>query len=202
MEGRSSTGSMTSGTASGRGKIRHHGLPKSSGYNYANLAGEGVPIRLSTTEVGDEEDGQDDADGFRNGAHHRSDSGRSSIGSNKWLANATQKQSIRYSQGSLRASGQESSSNEDIPELEETPMPKDYQKHRGTDYFFHPSGEEGSGDSSEMEANFGNVGQMNGPTTARDLSSRAEDLRRRGSVDERSNTMGGLGGGRLFVANP
>lgn len=201
-EGRTSTsGSMGSGSLGVRSKIRHHGVPKASGYHYPNLVGGGVPMRLSASEVGDDGNMCDDGDSLRNLSHQRTDSGRSSLGSNKWLAAANQRQSSRYSQGSIRTNGQGSSPNENIPELEETPVPGDYQKQNEGDYFSHSAGH-GSGSSSELETNFGSVGQMNGPTSAREVEKSKEDLRRRGSVDERSNTMGGLGGGRLFVANP
>lgn len=202
MEGRTSTsGSMGSGSLGVRSKIRHHGVPKASGYHYPNLVGGGVPMRLSASEVGDEGNMRDDGDSLRNTSHQRTDSGRSSMGSNRWLAAANQRQSSRYSQGSIRTNGQGSSPNENIPELEETPVPGDYQKQNEGDYFSH-STDYGSGSSSELESNFGSVGQMKGPTSAKEVGKTKEDLRRRGSVDERSNTMGGLGGGRLFVANP
>lgn len=224
MEGRSSTGSIGSVSAGVRSKIRHHGVPKTSGYNYANPAGGGVPMRLSASEVGD--DGTevlDDADAPWHAANHhqRTDSGRSASGSgnHKWLttgaaAAANPRQSGgRYSQGSLRTGGATSSSYVDIPELEETPLASDLNpKHAeggGGDYFppHHgggggDGGVGGSDSSSERESSFGHVGQMKGPKVTRDLSGQADELRRRGSVDERSNTMGGLGGGKLFVANP
>lgn len=201
MEGRSSTGSMGSGSAGIRSKIQHHRVPKTQGYNYANPAGVGVPMRLSATEVGDDGNVRDDGDSLKNGTHQRTNSGRSSVGSNKWLAAANQRQPSRYSQGSIRTSGQGSSPNENIPELEETPMPEGHQR-PVEDYFSHPSGQGESGSSSEFESSFGNVGQMKGPTASKDTRKGIEDLRRRGSVDERSNTFGGLGGGGLFVANP
>lgn len=218
IEGRSSTGSMGSVSAGVRSKIRHHGVPKASGYNYANPAGGGVPMRLSASEVGD--DGyevSDNPDSPRNPGQHyhhqRSNSGGRSSGggNNKWLAATGVHQRSsggRYSPGSLRTSGGLSSSNVDIPELEETPVEGDYTPKSaadGGDYFEPRSGGGGqssSDGSSELESSFGQVGQMTGPKVTRDLVGRAEDLRRRGSVDERSNTMGGLGGGRLFVANP
>lgn len=201
-EGRKSSGSMGSGSLGVRSKIRHHGVPKASGYNSPNMVGGGVPMRLSASEVGDDGAVRDDGEGMRNTNHQRTDSGRSSMGSHKWLVATNQRQSSRYSQGSLRTNGQGSSPNENIPELEETPVPSVYQKQNG-DYFSHPTGYGGSGSSSsEQEASFGSVGQMNAPPSARDVAKSKEDLKRRGSVDERSNTMGGLGGGRLFVANP
>lgn len=220
IEGRSSTGSMGSVSAGVRSKIRHHGVPKASGYNYANPAGGGVPMRLSASEVGD--DGNEVSDNpdspwnapYHHHHHQRTNSGgRSSAGgNNKRLAAVAVNQRPsggRYSQGSVRTSGGLSSSNVDIPELEETPVEGDYTPKSvagSGDYFqLRPDGGGGPGSSdssSELESGFGQVGQMKGPKVTRDLVGRAEDLRRRGSVDERSNTMGGLGGGRLFVANP
>lgn len=216
MEGRNSTGSMGSVGAGVRSKIRHHGVPKASGYNYANPAGGGVPMRLSASEVGD--DGNevlDETESAWNPAnyHQRTNSGRSSSGggTNKWLAAAPvgpRPPGGRYSQGSSRTSGGASTSQVDIPELEETPSDGDsHNQHAPSGGgYFQPrinSGDPGSSDSSsELESGFGQVGQMTGPTVTRDLAKRVEDLRRRGSVDERSNTMGGLGGGKLFVANP
>lgn len=176
-------------------------------------------MRLSASEVGDDgnEVSDNPPDSPRNATHHHhhqrtNSGGRSSGGGNhKRLAAAAVHQRPsggRYSQGSLRTSGGLSSSNVDIPELEETPVEADYTPTTNTgsgDYFQPRSGGGGPGSSdgsSELESSFGLVGQMTGPKVTRDLVGRAEDLRRRGSVDERSNTMGGLGGGRLFVANP
>lgn len=198
MEGRTSmTGSMGSGSMGVRSKIRHHGIPKAATYSYANMVGGGVPMRLSANEVENDGLGRDD-DSFR-GSSHRRESGRSSMGSNQFLS-VNGRQSHRYSEGSTPT---DSSPNADIPEAEETPVPgKPHGSSKG-DYFTQPSGNGGSGSSSEMEANFGNVGQLKAPPSARrEEGKSAEELRRRGSVDERANTMGSLGGVRLFVANP
>ena len=196
-EGRTSTsGSMGSGSLGVRSKIRHHGLPKATGYSYANMVGGGVPMRLSASEVGDDGNAYGDADSTRRMSHQRTSSGRSS--DNGRLLSVDQRRQKRYSQGS--SPGQGSSPNEDIPELEETPVPGDHQQ-QGGDYF--PSNERNnSGSSSEQEKNFGNVGQMEAPKSEEKKRRTSEELRRRGSVDERANTMGYMGGGRLFVANP
>ena len=197
-EGRTSTsGSMGSGSMGVRSKIRHHGLPKASGYSSATMVGGGVPMRLSANEVGDEGGQYDDTDSGRRVNHQRTSSGRSS-GDNKWLGVDQRHQ--RYSQGSNATNGQGGSPNDDIPELEETPVPGDYQQEKG-DYFSQDSGRHGSGSSSEQENSFGNVTQMEAPH-AREGKRTSEELRRRGSVDERANTMGYMGSGRLFVANP
>ena len=197
-DGRTSTsGSMGSSSGGVRSKIRHHGLPKATGYSYANMVGGGVPMRLSASEVGDEGNHFDDNDSARQLNHQRTASGWSS-GDNRWLGVDQKHQ--RYSQGSTPTSGQGSSPNDDIPELEETPVPGDHQQGKG-DYFSQESGRHGSGSSSERESNFGNVPQMEAPH-ARQEGKTSDELRRRGSVDERANTMGYMGTGRLFVANP
>ena len=196
-EGRTSTsGSMGSGSLGVRSRIRHH-VPKATGYSGANMVGGGVPMRLSANEVDNDGNLYDDTDSGRR------ISGRIS-GDNRWLSVDQQQRGSRYSQGSTpTGSGQGSSPNDDIPEVaetEETPVPGDQQQ-QGGDYFAQKSGNGGSGGSSERENSFGNVGQMQAPKAEKE-SKTLEDLRRRGSVDERANTMGYIGGGRLFIANP
>lgn len=199
IEGRTSTsGSMGSGSTGVRAKIRHHGIPKASTYSYANMVGGGVPMRLSATEV--ENDGYGGDDDSLRITHQRTGSGRSSMGSNRYLS-ANSRRSHRYSEGSTPRSGEESSPNGDIAELEETPVPGGHHKSSRGDYFSQKGGQGDSGSSEEQ--NFGSVGQLKAPPSARrEEGKSAEELRRRGSVDERANTMGSLGGVRLFVANP
>lgn len=202
MNRNSMTGSMGSGGV--RSKIRHHGAPKAVGYTPGNLVGGGIPMRLSASEVGEEGNSDDEWDNQRNPYHQRTASGRSSLGSNSRLAAYNQRPLRRYSQGSTPPSGQGHSPVEDIPELSETPVPGQYQQERGPDYFTNPSGNGGSGSSSEREASFGNVGNMNAPTVSSsrkdDGGKSSEELRRRGSVDDRAGTMTGVL--KLFVANP
>ena len=57
------------------------------------------------------------------------------------------------------------------------------------------------------EDRFGDAGELRAPSgysavamAAAEQAKKADELRRRGSVDERTMTMGGKG--RLFVANP
>ncbi|KAI5280698.1 hypothetical protein KEM54_003569, partial [Ascosphaera aggregata] len=54
-------------------------------------------------------------------------------------------------------------------------------------------------EGSATEEDFGKLTEMVGPASIQKLTSVAEDLKRRGSVDERTSTMKGV---RLFVANP
>ena len=202
----SMSGSMGSGSLGVRQKIRHQFPPKAVGYSSANLVGSGVPMRLSASEVGDEDNSDDDADSQRNPYHQRTGSGRSSLASNQRLAAYNQRPPGRLSQGSTPPSGHGSSPSEGFPGLEdtaETPVPGGQQRRADTDYFQHPPGNGGSGSSSEREASFGNVGDMNAPPISSirgDDKKSAEELSRRGSVDERAATM--RGAVRLFVANP
>ncbi|KAL8716521.1 MAG: hypothetical protein Q9225_006158 [Loekoesia sp. 1 TL-2023] len=199
--GRTSTSSSLGGSSLGvRSKIRHHGLQKSAGYSYGNmLGGVGVPLRLSASEVGDEGTPRSDGDSGRN-LHYRNDSARSSMASNRWLSTGSQR-GHRYSEGSTPNSGAGGSMNgeADIPELEETPVPTDHT--RSKDYFSFTDQKRKSGSSSETE--FGQIGQLSGPpatgSAKKESGKSAEELSRRGSVDERANTMTGV---RLFVANP
>lgn len=151
-------------------------------------------MRLSANEVGEE------------GTYHRpADDGHqrsmSSGSAGNRYSHVDQTQQHSYNQGSLTSAGQGGSlGSPDIPELDETPVPGDYQA--GGDYFMGKSGNGGSGSSSERESSFGKAGQMEGPPAPVKEKRTSEELRRRGSVDERTNTMGFMGSGRLFVANP
>ncbi|KAL8900949.1 MAG: hypothetical protein Q9207_005446 [Kuettlingeria erythrocarpa] len=194
LAGRTSTSSAGSGSLGVRSKIRHHGLQKSAGYSYGNmLGGVGVPLRLSASEVGDEGSPRHDQDNGRS-MHQRNDSGRSSMGSNRWLNTGSQSRRHRYSEGSMNEHA-------DIPELEETPV---QHKHPSSSNDYFGTEAPGRQSTSSSETEFGDIGQMNAPPAAAGSAKKegkktAEELSRRGSVDERANTMTGV---RLFVANP
>lgn len=134
----------------------------------------------------------------------------------------------RWSQGNTPPSERERngsglgmghSNNDSLNDLaEETPMPTGHVKAKD---YFSPSadgtmtttGSGGSGSSGERADNLGELGGGNDAarlasnsllksTMTREKSTRnPEELRRRGSVDERTMTITG-GVGRLFVANP
>lgn len=154
-------------------------------------------MRLSASEVGDEGNYYDD-DRRTSINNQRTSTGRSS-GDNRWL-DVDQKPRNRYSQGSTPNSGPGESPNEKILEMEETPIPGEQQQQRGD--YFPPTSGHASGSSSEHENSFGNIGQMEAPKVEEKARKTSDELRRRGSVDERTNTMGYMGQGRLFVANP
>lgn len=205
--------STSSSNVSGgmRSKIRHpyHGAPKASLYAPGNLAGSGVPMRLSASEV-DEGGNEEKNEPY----HHRTGSGRSSLGSGgKRIVSYNGAQQGRFSTNSTPPSGNGSSPSDTVAELsEETPVPGHYssvQPQHKTDYFAQAGGtgvSGGSGSSGERENSFGNLGTMPLGTMPERSKEAAEqrkttdDLHRRGSVDERTMTMSGAV--RLFVANP
>jgi len=207
-QGRTSTsGSMGSGGLGVRSKIRHHGAPKAVGYTPASLVGGGVPMRLSASEVGDEGRDDEDADSAKYQQRTGTGSGRSSFASNRRLGGS--RLPGRFSQGSTPPSGHGSSPEDEIPELSETPVPGAHQRSAAAggsnDYFPQPpsAGRATSGGSgSSGKRQFGDVGRLAVPSVAQsrsDASKTADELRRRGSVDDRTMTMNAV---RLFVANP
>jgi hypothetical protein len=206
VHGGNATAGRTSTINSGSmvGKIRHHGVPKAPGYVPANLSGAGVPMRLSANEMlGDEEEARSVGEANSSTMHARSGSGRSSTNSAKYPSGYPRSQG-RFSTTSTPPSGGEAgSSNENIPELAETPGARRGDQTR--DYFNEKAGGDTSADSSPLEGEdfFGDIKEMKGPNAALQAVQKAknnDDLRRRGSVDERAMSMST--GVRLFVANP
>ena len=187
----------TIGSGSMVGKIRHHGVSRAPGYTPATMVGAGVPMRLSANEVGGGEAGGEDVDSLGRGIHQRTNSGKS-VDSNRFRSGYQRPQG-RLSQAST-PSADGSPSN--IPELAETPVPGAQQRQELDDYFQQEGGNGDSASSGEREDSFGAVPEMKAPTavaTQEQDRKKAEDLRRRGSVDDRAMTMSGV---RLFVANP
>lgn len=220
----SRTSTSSSGIAGGvRSKIRHHGAVKASAYSAAgNLSGAGVPMRLSASEV--DEENSEDEDKSANSAryHQRNRSGRSSLGSGHRTQSAYMSgitptpggPGARFSAGSTPPSAQSYSpedhsrttslqhgSTNTLHAEDETPVPDTYRN----DYFTQRGGSGGSGSSEE--ARFGDVSGLPLKSAARENAygsadqqrKTSEELRRRGSVDDRTMTMSGV---RLFVANP
>lgn len=201
--GRASTSS--SGMVGGvRSKIRHHGAPKASTYTGgANLSGGvGVPMRLSASEVDEGDSDEEAGSQYVTKYHSRNGSGRSSLGSGRRGHNGyLNSGGMGYSNGSTPPNGH--SPVESMGDLmeEETPVPGQYGV-QSEDYFAQPGGQGGSGSSGEREERFGGIGglpQTQGGRPAEQNKKTSDELRRRGSVDERTSTMSGV---RLFVANP
>jgi hypothetical protein len=178
-----------------RSKIgRHHGLPKASLYAPVTYAGSGVPMRLSASEVDEGDDEDAGSIGKAGGQyHHRSGSGRSSLGSGRRVSypNPVGRQSSN-------STPPQNSSGDDLGDLQEEPTPDPSQE--ASNYFAHTNTNLSTGSGSSGERNFGEVGQMpqSLPKPVQEKKGSKDDLVRRGSVDERTMTMGT----RLFVANP
>lgn len=182
-------------------------------------------MRLSASEVGDEGNSDDDGDSqYVYDAHRRTASGRSSLGSGRRSTQLDARLSSPNANPTVLGGFNQditppsANGSDDSPENAITPVPHHYQQQQkqqhgngGGGYFAQPGGtgnSGGSGDSVEQETSFGNVGQMmpssqqttKSSALIREKSYRSPDeLRRRGSVDDRTMTMST---GRLYVANP
>jgi len=205
--GRTATGlSSTGGKVAA--KIRHHGKPTVIGYSPgSNFNGVGgVPLRLSATEVEGEESDEDDVAAAQRLHHRRTgSSGRNSTSS------ARRAMAYRSSGGLGPAGGATKWSPGGTPDrtgsLVES-KPND-QSPPADDAASGKAKSFGSGSSGER---LDNVPELNGAsshlannsvknaTVTREKSVKSVDeLKRRGSVDERTMT---LTAGRLYIANP
>lgn len=205
--GRTATGISTTGKVAA--KIRHHGKPGVVGYapgnNYVGVGG--VPMRLSATEV--EGESSDDEDASR--THHRrtGSSGRSSTASRRGV-------SYRTSGGGGQA-GQRWSPG-DTPErtgsiVEEPPRQGGGGDAPLADAASGRARSFASGSSAERADALGELNStadsaprlaskslMNAALTREKSTKNPEDLKRRGSVDERTTSLTTTG--RLYIANP
>jgi hypothetical protein len=220
LTGKISTGGTNSLVGSNRvtAKIRHHGKAGLVGYSPGDLVGGvgGVPMRLSATEV-EGEDSDEDGDSGRVLYHRRTGSGRSSVGSGRrgltYSRHSTASSTAgRWSSGHTPPSERErQNSFPDVAEAGETPVPIGHS--RSKDYFAGDGARSiGSASSGERADNVGELGSgdaarlasnslMKSAITREKSVRNPDELRRRGSVDERTTTMK-LGAGRLFIANP
>ncbi|KAL2845220.1 hypothetical protein BJY01DRAFT_247806 [Aspergillus pseudoustus] len=175
--------------ASGKGK---HGI-KVTDLSPSALVGATVPVRLSANEIGDADD---DANSERGFPYRRTGSGRSSIGSGHRYPSGYQ----RNTQGSMGSNSTPPNEKKDLPGVSEHPSTDKPGEQK--DNASVKDNATTHSQNSEQEDNFGTVGDMGAPsaaTLAADKAKKAADLRRRGSVDERTTTMTNV---RLFVANP
>jgi len=215
-QGRSFTAASVTGSAGYgggvRSKIRHGGAKTTtapSGFSAnmgANLAaGVGVPMRLSASEVGEEESDDEMAGSAYN---RRTGSGRSSLGGSAAglrlsAVNPATRQPGRLSTSSTPPSGQASPPAILEPEAAAAAAAAAaVAPHRPTEQLVEEK--HNSAGSHGSEEGFGNVGDLLAPSSSRREGAGAskDDLARRGSVDERSATLRGAGALRLFVANP
>ncbi|KAI2643175.1 hypothetical protein GGS21DRAFT_485685 [Xylaria nigripes] len=189
---------------SGAGKVvtkfRHHGKPGVVGYTPDNNFIGGVPLRLSATEVEGEDSDEDDASAQK--LHHRrtGSSGRSSTASG--LRGLTYRTS-----GSIGKDSRRWSPN-DTPERGSMVDEREYKP--GEEHIDRPLSTH-SGSSAEKadalpELGASNAGKLvsnsllHAALTREKSVKNPEELKRRGSVDERTMTLNSSG--RLFIANP
>ncbi|KAH8664563.1 hypothetical protein BX600DRAFT_437104 [Xylariales sp. PMI_506] len=197
--GGSGSGRTSTGISSGKigAKIRHHGKPGVVGYTPENnhIGVSSVPLRLSATEVEGEDSDEDDPAMQR--LHHRrtGSSGRSSTASGR--------RSIPY-----RTSGKKWSPG-DTPErtgsmVEQAEYKPGDDRDLGRAQSTH-SGSSGERADALPELNTSGAAKLasnsllNAALTREKSVKNPEDLRRRGSIDERTTT---LTSGRLYIANP
>ncbi|OKL64001.1 hypothetical protein UA08_00358 [Talaromyces atroroseus] len=180
------------------GKIRHSGKAGPS-FSPSTLIGATVPVRLSANEIGD--DDGDDHSSEGGPYHRRTGSARSSLGSMQ-----------RYPSGYQRPQGKTPPNEQaDIPEVAETAAattgaagPDAAQSLDSANDSLTSSLRDLTTEDQDLhdEHDFGNIGEMGAPAaapTAMQKAKKADDLRRRGSVDDRTTSLTGV---RLFVANP
>lgn len=212
-------------------KIRHHGKSGLTGFSGQETGGNygvgvgGVPMRLSASEVDGEQSDDEDINGQK--IHRRTGSGRSSLRhgqsyrTSSGQISGNGRESGRWSRDGTPPSGGTSGRNSlaELAEAGETPQPSSTSQ---TNYFgsTHPvpdrKNSSGSGSSAEradavpdldaarVASNTLLKSGTRGSGVGRQQSTRnPEELRRRGSVDERTATMGLQSGmGRLYIANP
>lgn len=196
---RTSTGISSAGKVAA--KIRHHGKPGVVGYapenNYIGVGG--VPMRLSATEVEGEDSDEDDVTMQR--LHHRrtGSSGRSSTASGR--------RGVPYrTSGSLPG---KKWSPGDTPERRGS-LVEQAEYEIGDDRQLDRAESTRSGSSAERAdalpelgvssaAKLASNSLLNAALTREKSVKNPEELRRRGSVDERTATLTST---RLFIANP
>ena len=155
------------------------------------MSGAGVPPRLSATEVDDElSDEGFDAKYAR--YHQRTNSGRSSLGGGN-RTSSNYDAGVVQSNGSTPSAGHSPADSMGLVQGERTPVPGHSTNAGQSDYFAQTA-------EDEAEERYDAVGQLPPSDTLPIREFKFEDdLRRRGSVDDRAMTMST---GRLFVANP
>lgn len=205
--GRTSTGLSTGGKVSGKlPKIRHHAKTPVVGYapgeNHVGVGG--VPLRLSATEVEGESSEDEDHPSMGRPQHRRTgSSGRSSTASGR--------RGLTYrSSGNMGSQSGRKYSPGDTPERTGSMVEVTSEDFVGG----HDDAASGkarstrSGSSDERADNVGELGNaprlaanslIHSALTREKSTKSADELRRRGSVDERTST---LTSGRLFIANP
>ncbi|KAG6002473.1 hypothetical protein E4U21_003039 [Claviceps maximensis] len=203
MGSRSNTGISATGKVAA--KIRHHGKTPVIGYapgdtNHVGVGG--VPLRLSATEVEGGSSDEDDIHTMSRAAHRRTgSSGRSSIGSGRRVLQ------YRASAGSVASGSQRRRSPDHTPDRQSSladPGPTksldDAASGRAQSSTSASSGERADNVGElGIASNLASKSHKHSVLTREKSVKNAEELKRKGSVVERSST---LTSGRLYIANP
>lgn len=201
---RTSTGISATGKVAA--KIRHHGKTPVVGYapgeNHVGVGG--VPMRLSATEVEAESSDDDDMHAMSRLHHRRTgSSGRSSTASGR--------RGVAYrTSGGMGSQSSRRWSPGDTPERTGSMAEEKHDDLAGPtdDAASGKAQSTKSGSSAERADNLGELGSaprlasnslMHSALTREKSVKTADELKRRGSVDERTAT---LTSGRLYIANP
>lgn len=166
-----------------------------------------VPPRLSANEVGD--DGDDEAPKETDVLHRRPGSGPGSLGSKRYLGGyqrpTTATMGSFGSMGSMGSMHSMHSMGASGVPGEKTDLPEVVEKQEVEQQSHANQGNDDDDDNSigsEPEDSFGTLGEMSAPSAAQSATQkaqRADELKRRGSVDDRTTSLTRV---RLFVANP
>lgn len=174
------------------GKIRH-GAKSGMEFSPSNLVGAKVPVRLSANEIGD---GEEDARSSEGAAmHRRTGSGRSSLGSTRYPSG------YQRPQGTMGSNTTPPNEKTDLPDVSEN-TPAEIQaeeKSRVSSLVKDDAATTHTTNSSEQEDFVPDMEAPSAAVSAAEKAKKADELRRRGSVDERTTSMTNV---RLFVANP
>lgn len=173
------------------GKIRH-GTKAGMDFSPSNLVGAKVPVRLSANEIGEDDD--DARSNEERGMHRRTGSGRSSLGSNRYPSG------YQRPQGTMGSNSTPPNEKSDLPGVSEnTPAEKHEEEKSRLSSLKDDAATTHTTNSSEQEDFVPDMQAPSAVNTAAQKAKKADDLRRRGSVDDRTTSMTNV---RLFVANP
>ncbi|KAJ5647352.1 hypothetical protein N7490_003724 [Penicillium lividum] len=170
------------------GKIRHGGKAGLD-FSPSNLVGAKVPVRLSANEIGDADDDASSEGGM---IHRRTGSGRSSLGSNRYPSG------YQRQQGTMGSNSTPPNEKTDLPDVSEN-TPAEIQEEEKSRLSSLVKDDAATTHSSEQDDMVGDMEAPSAAVAATQKIHKSDELRRRGSVDERTTSMTNV---RLFVANP
>ncbi|EPS34563.1 hypothetical protein POX_a00464 [Penicillium oxalicum] len=173
------------------GKIRH-GTKAGMDFSPSNLVSARVPVRLSANEIGEE--GDDARSTEERMMHRRTGSGRSSVGSNR-VSSGYQRQP-----GTMGSNSTPPNEKSDLPGVSENTTGEKYAEEKTRlSSLKDDAATTHTTNSSEQDDFVPDMEAPSAATSAAHKAKKVDDLRRRGSVDDRTTSMTNV---RLFVANP